>query len=180
MGGDELVDQVTVGRVNLHAVEPRVQGIACRLCVLRDQPLDLKHAQCARHRRLHQFTDARPGFNKGFGLHRLDRRRRHRGCAAGLQGVMGHAPHMPQLGKDHPAFGMHGVSDLAPAVDLRRRIDPRRPRVTLATGFDLRAFADHETGTGALAVILGHQVGGDIAGLRAALTGQGRQDHPVG
>jgi hypothetical protein len=32
---------------------------------------------------------------------------------------MGHAPHVPQLGNDHPAFGVHGVGDFAPAVDLR-------------------------------------------------------------
>ncbi len=92
---------------------------------------------------------------------------------------MGHTPHVPQLGKDHPAVGMHRISDFAPAIDLRRGVDAWRPGIALATGFDLRAFADHETGTRALAVILGHQVGGDITGLRAALTGQRRQHNTV-
>ena len=59
-------------------------------------------------------------------------------------------------------------------------VDARRPGVTLATRLDLGALADHETGRGALTVILGHQLGGDIAGLRAALTRQRWQDDAVG
>jgi len=179
MGRDELVDQVTVGRMNFHAVKPGVQGIARRLGVLPDQFFDLQHAQRSRHRRLHQFADPRPGLDKGLGLLGLNSRRCHRCGAVRLQGVVGHTAHMPQLGKDHPAFGMHRVGDLAPAVDLRRGVDARRPGVTLATGFDLRAFADHETGRSALAVILGHQVGGDIAGLGAALACQRWQHDTV-
>ncbi len=53
---------------------------------------------------------------------------------------------MPQLREDHPAVGMHRVGDGAPAVDLRRAVDARRPGIALATGFDLRALADHEAG----------------------------------
>ena len=48
-------------------------------------------------------------------------------------------------------------------------MNARRPRITLATRFDLCAFGDQQTGAGALLVILGHQLIGDVARLRAAL-----------
>ncbi|OAE13305.1 hypothetical protein AZH11_07575 [Pseudomonas simiae] len=86
---------------------------------------------------------------------------------------------MPQLGEDHPTVGVYRVSHFAPAVDLRRAVDTWRPGVTLAARLDLRAFADHETGGGALAVILGHQVGRDITRLGTALARQRRQHNAV-
>ncbi|MNN88369.1 hypothetical protein D3C81_2060450 [compost metagenome] len=86
---------------------------------------------------------------------------------------------MPQLGENHPVHGMHGVGDFAPTGDLLRRMNARRPRITLATRFDLCAFGDQQTGAGALLVILGHQLVGDIARLRAALAGERRQDDTV-
>lgn len=151
----------------------------CSLDVKPNQRLDLSGRQRARLWRLYQLAGARPGFNERLDLLRLDRRRRDRGCAVRLQVRMGHAAHVPKLGEDHPAFGMHRIGHCAPAVDLRRGVDARGPGITLAAGLDLRALADHEPGRGTLAVIDGHQVCGDVAGLGASLARERRQDDAV-
>lgn len=44
VGRDELVDQVTIRRVDFHPVKPGVQRIACGLCVMGDQLVNLQHA----------------------------------------------------------------------------------------------------------------------------------------
>ena len=95
MGRDELVNEVAVGRVNFHAVEPGVQGIARSLGVVPDQLFDFQRGQGTRDGWLHQFPPTRPGFNEGFGLQRRQRRRAHRGSTVRLQRVMGHPPHVP-------------------------------------------------------------------------------------
>jgi hypothetical protein len=81
---------------------------------------------------------------------------------------------MPQLRENHAAFGVHCVGHVAPAVDLLVAVDAGRPRVTLPARLDLRALADHESRTGALAIVERGEFGGDVAGLGASLARQWR------
>src|SRR5690606_32742785 len=83
------------------------------------------------------------------------------------------------LGKDHPAFSVHGIGHRAPALDLCLAVDAWRPGVTLATGFDLGALADDQAGTGALLVIPGHEGRWDVTGLSAALARERRHDDTI-
>jgi len=86
---------------------------------------------------------------------------------------------MPKLEENNPAFGMHRVGHLAPSRDLFRAVDARRPGIALAARLDLRTFGHHEPGAGALTVIGGHEVVGDISRLRAARTRERREDDPI-
>ena len=174
MCGDELVDQITVGCVNFHAIETGVDGIACRLGVLPDQIADFSQIQCAWKRRLNQLADTRAGLNERLDLLRLNGGWRHGRLPVRLKRVMGNATDVPELGEDHTTFVMHRFGHLAPSIDLSLAVDTGRPGVALATRFDLGALTDHETGTGPLAVISGHQISRDIAWLGAALTSQRR------
>src|SRR3546814_11449446 len=49
--GNELVDKITVGGVDFHAVETGVEGVASGLCIELYQLLDLGGGQCTWHRR---------------------------------------------------------------------------------------------------------------------------------
>lgn len=107
------------GRPNpIKSANPASSSFARGLGVLPDERLDLGSRQRSRHWRLHQFTSARRGLDEGFDLRRLDRRRRNRCTTVRLQARVGHATDMPQLGKNHPAFGVHCLRDMAPAVNL--------------------------------------------------------------
>ncbi|MCY1506190.1 hypothetical protein D9M68_404290 [compost metagenome] len=169
LGIDELVDQVAVGAMQFDPVETGVQRIARGLGVVADDAVDLLHAQCARRRVLDHLADAvlRPApLDIDEHLHAfrdLGRGRYRRGIARLQRGVR-HAADMPELGEDAPAGGMHGVGDLAPAGDLFGAMDARRPGIALALAADLGAFGNDQPGAGALGVVLGHQLGGDIAG----------------
>ena len=92
---------------------------------------------------------------------------------------IGNPANMPELGKDHAAGVMHGTGSLLPAGNLFGAVDAGCPGVALAAWLDLCPFADHETRTAALLVILGHQFVGDIAGLCAARAGQRWQDDAI-
>ena len=89
------------------------------------------------------------------------------------------ATDMPELREDDATLSVDRIGDLAPAIDLLVRVDAGRPRIALATRLDLGAFGHHETGAGALAVIVGHQLRRGIARLGGALAGQRRQHDAV-
>ncbi len=161
------------------AVETRIHRVARGLDVQLNQFLHFIGAQRARSGRRHQFTGTGRGFDEHADAVRSDRRGRHRRITIRLQRRVRDPTDVPELGEDHPIHGVHRLGDFAPTGDLLRRVNARRPRITLPARFDLRAFGDEQTGTGALLVILGHQFVGDIARLRTALAGEGRQDDAV-
>src|SRR3954466_15612643 len=66
------------------------------------------------------------------------------------------AADMPELEKDDAALGVHGVDHLAPARDLRLRIDAGRRWITAAVREHGRGLGDEQAALGgALAVIFG-------------------------
>src|SRR5690606_41649668 len=95
--GDELVDQIAGGWVNLHAIETGVDGITSRLSVLPDQITDFSQLQCAGKRRLNELADTRAGLNECPDLLRLDRGWRHGCLPVGLKRMVGDTAHGPEL-----------------------------------------------------------------------------------
>ena len=149
----ELLQQIAIGAVDLDPVE------ACGERVFRTLPerfhdaLDLLGLQ--RARRL-VVGDLAVG---GHRLHALgpdrDGRSRNRQSAA-VEGRMRDAADMPELEKDDAALGVHGIRHLAPACDLRLRIDAWCRRVAAAVREHRRGFGNQQAAFGrTLAVIFG-------------------------
>ncbi|MNN03535.1 hypothetical protein D3C81_1162260 [compost metagenome] len=181
---DELVDQITVGTMQLNAVKASGQCIAGGLRIVSYDARDLLFAQRTRHRVLDHLAHA--GFRSSAGrvnedLHPFGQQRRGRDrCRTlWLQGDMGHPAHMPELGVDATTGRVHGIGNPAPALHLRFAVDARGPGIALALRADLGAFADDQAGTGTLGVVLGHLCGGDIAGSRTR-AGHRRHHDAVG
>jgi hypothetical protein len=85
---------------------------------------------------------------------------------------------MPKLDEDRAAGVMDGIGNAPPARNLRFSINARRVDIALALLRDLRRFADDQPGAGALAVILHHEIIGNIAAA-GAIARQGRHDDAV-
>lgn len=184
LGVDELVDQVAVGAVELDPVEAGVEGVACGLGIVGDDLPDFLHCQCARRRVLDHLAaaglrSAALGIDEDLHAFGHQRRGGHRGGVARLQRGVRDPADVPELGEDAPAGGVHRVGDLAPAGDLLGAVDARCPGVALALPADLGAFGNNQAGAGALAVVLGHQRGGDFA-TGGAGTGHRRHDDAIG
>src|SRR5690606_7586978 len=75
-----------------------------------------------------------------------------------------------------PAFGVYRVGDRAPAGDLLGGADAGRAAVTLAVGHGVDTFTDHQTGVGALAVVLDIERGGLVVGARAGSVRRGHDN----
>ena len=60
------------------------------------------------------------------------------------------APGVPDLQEDFAAFGVNGVSHLAPALDLIGAVETRAADDSVALVGDLRAFGDDQPGARAL------------------------------
>ena len=168
----ELVKQIAVGRMDLDAVETGCFGIDCRAAVLLDDARDLGRFQGARcHHRYEAII--------GIGLTlRLDGRRRHRQCATELDRGMRDAPDVPQLQEDFTAGRMHRIGNVLPGVHLRVAINARRKDIPLALRGNLGGFGDDQSGAGALHVVFGRQITGDVIFLGAA-TCERRHDDPI-
>ena len=89
------------------------------------------------------------------------------------------AADMPELQEDPPALGVHGVGDLAPAVDLRLGVDAGRVLIALALLRDLGGLGDEQAGRRALAVVRGGEIAGHQPGA-GAVARQRRHHGPVG
>ena len=86
---------------------------------------------------------------------------------------------MPQLHRDAPALGMHGVGDPPPAGDLLGVVDAGRVEIALTLGADLRRLGDDQPGARALPVVLDGEVRRHLPG-RGAVARQRRHDDAVG
>ncbi|MNV30487.1 hypothetical protein D3C71_1217590 [compost metagenome] len=175
-GLEELVDQVAVGRVDLHTVKARRNGVACGVAVVLHDAGDLFGIERAGHggRREggHAVLDE---HGLGVGLHG---RGRHGCCVAGLQVGVRHTAHVPQLHHDLAAGVMHGAGHLLPAIQLLGAVQTGHIGIALGLRADGRGLGNDEAGTGALRVVGGNQVGGD--GLGRAVARQGRHGNAVG
>ena len=108
----KLVDQVTVGRMHLHAIKTRSHGVGGGPAVVFHNAGQLGGIECAGRRHVHKLSLA-IDQQHGFAFCR-DSRRGHRRLPIGLQAGVRDAAHMPQLHDDLPAFGVDRVGDLFP------------------------------------------------------------------
>ncbi len=110
---EELVEQVTVGPVQLHPVKPALPRMARGLGIVGHDARQLLRLEGTRGRGGGKAACARGGIDQiGFGLGRQGRG--GHGCGpARLQAGVRHAAHMPELGEDFAALGMHGLGRLS-------------------------------------------------------------------
>ena len=163
----ELVDEIAIGAVQLHAIEAGTDRIARggRVIVLHTGDIiERRGARLAIGVRLLVIGRAR----------RRGRQRRHADHVGARQ-----AAHVPDLRDDLAARLMHRRGHRLPRLDLlvgpqARRIGPAQPFLA-----DAGAFGDDEAGAGALAVIVDHDLGRHMAVGRAA-AGQRRHEDAVG
>jgi hypothetical protein len=78
---------------------------------------------------------------------------------------------MPELGDDAAALGMHGIGDFFPGPQLLFAIKTGHIGIALSLVADGRAFADQQTGRGALDVVGLHQRRGYRVGARLRVSG---------
>ena len=145
----ELVNQVAVGSVNLHAIEASGLGIGSAATIVLDRALDLRQAQRSGLRNIDKpcLNDClRAGPNRG---------RRHRGCVSRQQAAVRDSAHVPELKKDSPARPVYCIDDRLPAGDLLLRMDAWGVDITLSHGRDLRCLRDNQAGRCTLAVVRG-------------------------
>ena len=179
VGGEELVQQVAVGAVDLDEVEAGLAGVDGRAAEVLEQPRDLVEPERPRGRA------ADPGRAAVLAAHGGavavgPVARRHRQVAV-VEGLVRDPADVPQLGGDQAAGLVHGVGDPAPAGDLLVAVDAGGVHVALALGADLGALGDQQAGARALHVVLAHQVVGHVARHGGAHPGQrGHQDAVVG
>ena len=170
--GEELLQQVAVGRVQLDAVEAgrdRAAGGVDELLDHRGQLVGLERA-----RRLERVRALAGEHLTGRAV-----------TADGATGVVpidlrvGDPARMHQLGEDHATLGVHGVRDGPPALDLLVGVQARRARVALAHRRGLRALGDDQAGPRPLGVVRRHRRRGDAVG-RGPVAGHRRHDDAVG
>src|ERR1700704_2991557 len=134
----KLLDQIAVGAMDLDAIESGVERVARSLPEAVDHTSDFTGLE--RTRRL-------IGRGLSISRHRLQRRRnRHRGrrnrqYAARLKRGMRNPSDMPELQKDQSTFGMNGIDDTAPTLDLLLRIDARGAGVAMSGRYHGEASA---------------------------------------
>ena len=168
----ELVDQIAVGGMDLHAVEARQQGIA------RCGGIVLHHAR--------NFIDperAGVGIRQatliGVRLVRCRGRGRRDRLVAAEKAGMDEPAHMPQLAEDPSARFVHRLRDRFPGLDLLAAPDARRVRPSQPLPADAGCFGEDESRAGALRVIGPHQLGRHMFACGAA-PGQRRHQRPIG
>ena len=169
---EELVDQVAVGGVDFHAVEPcLLRSLGGSPVVLHD-PRDL-----GRFQRPWDFVRLLAGGRVDVRLVALDGRGSDGGLAA-VETAMRGSSRVPKLEEDHTALFMHGVGGVLPPFGHLVGVDARRlvPAVRLLG--DRGGLADEQARRTALGVVFGHQAVREPSGPGPA-AGHGGQDDPV-
>ena len=135
----ELIDEVSIRPVNLHAIEARMNGIARRPAEVFDDAPDLVLGQCARRRAGNHRAD--PGGRVDLPDLTIERH-----CGRGDRQLtivkvrMGHAAHVPELQEDPAAGRMNRSGHETPTFDLVRAVDARGERIALALRRYLRGL----------------------------------------
>ena len=158
--------------MQLHAIEAsRLHGLARGGGEAVNDLRQLLLLECTRRRGGDKLALSRLAVDhKSLGAGH-QRRGRDRCLQVGLQHVVGDAAHMPELGDDAPALGMHGIGDFLPGLQLLLAVQTGYVGIALSLVADGRAFADQQTGRGALDVVglhqrRGYRVGGAVARQR--------------
>ncbi|MNY04792.1 hypothetical protein D3C86_1374880 [compost metagenome] len=163
----ELIQQITVGRVNLYAIKTSAFGIFGGTLVLLDDSRDFIGFESPRHRHRNKTIH---GIGIAFGL---DGGGSDRRGAIWLQLHAGKPAHMPKLADDLAASGVHCVGRFFPTSDLFIAPDAWCRSVAASLSGNIGCFSYDQTRTGPLGVVLGVQfIGNAIFGIAAACDGR--------
>src|ERR1700730_11324989 len=176
---DELVEQITIGSVDLHAVESGRQRISRPTRVLPDDVGHLLDLQGSRRYEGNQLSLAILILDERLAA-RLDGRGCDRKHAVGLQRRMGDASDMPELQEYQAAGLVHGVGDESPSLDLLAAVNAGRPSVALSLLRYLGRFGHDESRRSPLRVVASIESRWHVSGLAGARAGQRRHHHAVG
>ena len=169
---EEGVDEVAVGRVNLHAVEAR------RLRSLGGSPVVVHNPwNLGRFQRPGYFVGMLAGRRVEVRLVDRDGRGGDRELAV-VEAAVGGSSRMPKLKEDHPALFMHGVRRVLPPFGHLVGVDARRLVPAVGLLGDRGRLGDEQTRRAALGVVFGHQAVRQASGP-GPRAGQRRQDNPV-
>ena len=168
----KVVDQVAVGCVDFHAVEPRFLGSLGGSPVVLHDPWNL-----GRFQRPWDFVRLLADGRVDVRFVDLDGRGSDGGLAA-VETAVGGPSGMPKLEEDHAALFMHGVGGVLPAFGHLVGVDARRLVPAVGLLGDRGRLGDEQARRTALGVVFGHQAVRQASGPGPA-TGHGGQDDPV-
>ncbi|ELS53813.1 putative NADH:flavin oxidoreductase/NADH oxidase [Streptomyces viridochromogenes Tue57] len=169
--GEELVQQMTVGRVHLDALEARLDRPPGRRGEVGDGGPDVV---------LGHLPGDDGGLVPARGEDRLRQghgRGRDRRAAGGRR--MADPPAVLELKEHPPAACPHGLGHLTPSGHVPVGVHRGDVRIRLPGRVRCRCLADDQAGGGALGIVRDHQVGGGAVGLRA-VAGERRHHEVVG
>ncbi len=161
---EELLQQVTIGAVNFHAVETGVDRILRGLGEILDDSRHFFGGERARHG---------GGHEAGFAVFAIAERNctlclfgggADRCFAVDLDRGMGHAADVPELSEHATADAVDRVGHQLPTLYLLRCIDAWIEQVALAFTGDRRTFRHDQAGGAALGVVQRDLFGGDVLG----------------
>ena len=168
----KLVDEISVGRMDLDAVKP------CSKRIRRGPPIILDNArQLLRLQRSRSDERLKSRFRERLSF-RPNCGRSHWHDAPWLQRRVGDPPNVPKLHEGSALRIVDRLGHLLPTLDLRRSLDARSERVPLSLLGNLGGFADDQAGTGPLRIVSG------IDGMRhipsaGPASREGRHDNPI-
>jgi hypothetical protein len=171
----ELVDQVSVCRVQLDAIEAGLLRKASRFGILLHNQRNLIGLERARYFVWQPLESRRKSLAR-----RPDGRSRHRKRAVRMMAGVRNPTHVPELKECETTLAVDGVDDLLPSSHVLFGMDARSPRISLALPGDLRGFGDDQAAaTGTLTVILGVQRVRRRTGFASPHSGERRHDHTM-
>ena len=147
--GQKLLRQIAVGGVQLYAVKACGDGVFGGLGVVGDDLADFGGGEFARGLKI--FCVLRREVLHAFDFHRAG----GGGQNAATVNRVRHAPRVPELGENQPAFCVHGGGYLFPRGNLRGGEQTGRERAAERVGGNIDGFRQNQTCADALGVILG-------------------------
>ena len=167
----EFIEKITVGAVDFDAVKAGGLGVHRGVAEARNDAGQLVVAQLARD--LVGFLTLR-----GVRLVVLDpQRARCHGLGAVVEERVAGAAAMPELQEDPAALGVDGIGDFFPTRHLGRGVDAGFPSAEGRIALNHHGgLGDKQSGAGALGIILRHDLGRHVLGIRPAARERRHQD----
>jgi len=168
----KLFEQITVGRVDFHAVKAGQPGQFCGALVFLNDAGNFARFQSARHGTIfqHPGRDGRlPVAGNGAGCDRQ--------FTIWLKIVVRHPAGVKKLQKHFPTRFMHGARHEFPTVGLCSRMNARHVKIAMSARRDRRGFGNDQAGGRALAIISRIEFPWNVAGhFRPHPRGRGHDD----